>query len=1171
MTQFQPLHERDDDQAPTLFEGETLSLFLRKLGKEGLDEVRRAVAGIGEFRRGGPSSPMQLSSLGPYKDLEEIGRGGMGVVFRAFDPVTARAVAVKIPSPEATAFPSVRRRFLRETEAVRSLDHPAIVPHLDSGEDGDHCYLVSEYCDGPDLEDWLKANRAPISPREAARIIRTLADAIEHAHEHNILHRDIKPSNVLLPGSRLDSGAESLSPRLTDFGLAKMLDAAIGEDPAGTQVATAAEMLLGSPPYMAPEQARGREADRRSDVYGLGAVLYELLTGRPPFRGESKTETLRMVVHDEPVRVRDLRPGAPRPLEIVALKCLEKNPDLRYATAADLRDDLDRFLNGRRILARPPGLIERGRRWSRRHPRAALSLAGSLMAILVVIVGFAAWNLSLQRITEELRRSRDQLERNGRLLKLANAELVQERDRADENAESARNHFYASQVRVAAEAFQDGQVGRSQQILQELRPGPGEADRRGFAWRYLWRLTRREARELPDSNTGVDIGRLSPDERWMAWVDQGSSYPFGIYDLTRERPAWTVRSGALTACTQIAFSPDGRRVAFGGAGKSGDDPRGAIGVEIRDVETGRIVTQAFTPPNRFVRSLAFLDSGRKLTAVVADVLHEIPNDAAILRWECREGRIEEPESSTPIAWIQATHDGVRHAAVTPEGRLGLYDASSQSWVATFPEAPVADLGAVQFSEDDRRLAVGRRKARDLAILDVASGRPLRVLPGLAAACLKVAFQPDGEGLLLLEENREVRLLDPSRGLDVLIHEPTSAPGVRTTHLRFIPDGSAFLVHRAEFMAADHLEIRSSDDGRLLGESPGRAAQAGEGTWLVRRTDGPSLIYGLGRHTWRWDLRRTLEPDPATALQAHRDEVWGVAYTADGKLRATIGNEERDPESIKLWDARSGRLLRAWKGHEATVSDLAFSPDGKLLATTSLAVQDPIRIWDVASGREIATLDLPGDERARAVAFDPTGRRIYFGGDRGTVFAWDVARKTNIWMDQPSQEELERGRISARLHDLAVSPDGRHLACADDQGRVRIRDVQTGNVLMEYVASVPSLALAYSPDGRFLAVSDREGRVHSLDAGSARLLRTIHGDDAEIRALVFSPDGRTLAAGGLGRVVRLWIPETGDELMTLEGHEAQINALAFSPDGDTLASADHSGVVRFWRTRPDAPR
>jgi formylglycine-generating enzyme required for sulfatase activity len=331
----------------------------------------------------GPAAPhaeLGPARLGRYRIVRELGGGGGGIVFLAHDPLLDRQVALKVPRPEALLTESARRRFRQEARATAGLRHPHLVPVHDVGEDGAVCYLVTEYCPGGSLSDWLRGRPEPLGPRQAAELVARLARAVAYLHEHNVLHRDLKPANVLLE--------EDGTPRITDFGLARLLDG----DGQGTQTGQA----VGTPSYMAPEQAEGRkDVGRAADVYGLGAILYELLTGQPPFRGATRAETLRRVVAEDPVPPRRLRPGVPRDLETVCLKCLQKEPHKRYAGADELADDLDRYLTGRPIQARPAPAWERAAKWTRRRPAAAALLA--LLVLGTVAAAVAAVLLDRRR------------------------------------------------------------------------------------------------------------------------------------------------------------------------------------------------------------------------------------------------------------------------------------------------------------------------------------------------------------------------------------------------------------------------------------------------------------------------------------------------------------------------------------------------------------------------------------------------------------------------------------------------------------------------------------------------------------------------------------------------------------------------------------------------------
>ena len=288
-----------------------------------------------------------------YEILGILGRGGMGIVYKAIHLQLKRPVALKMILAGAHAASEGLARFRTEAEAVACLQHPNIVQIYEIGEQDGLPYLSLEFVDGGSLAQ--KLSGTPFPPRQAAELVETLAGAIHQAHQRDIIHRDLKPANVLLT-------AEG-TPKITDFGLAKKLDGASGK--------TASGAVMGTPSYMAPEQASGkiRALGPTTDVYALGAILYESLTGRPPFKGATLVETLRQVVNEEPVSPQQLQSSIPRDLETICLKCLHKEPARRYADAAGLAEDLQRSRKGEPIVARPVGVLERGLKWARRQSR----------------------------------------------------------------------------------------------------------------------------------------------------------------------------------------------------------------------------------------------------------------------------------------------------------------------------------------------------------------------------------------------------------------------------------------------------------------------------------------------------------------------------------------------------------------------------------------------------------------------------------------------------------------------------------------------------------------------------------------------------------------------------------------------------------------------------------
>jgi serine/threonine protein kinase len=383
------------------------------------------------WSRRGPavSARAAPTQIGRFLIRRELGRGGFGVVFLAHDPLLNREVALKVPRLEGLLDPVLHERFRQEARAAAGLDHPSIVPVYETGEDNGVCYIASAYCPGLTLSTWLREQMAPIPAVAVARLVATLADAVDHAHRRGVLHRDLKPANILLErdegrGAR-DEGkdtydstsASSLAPRpsplvpkITDFGLAKLVEAntATLQKDGPTYTGN----ILGTPSYMAPEQASGggKAVGPTADVYALGTILYEMLIGRPPLRGDTPLDTLFLVRTADPVPPTRLRPGLARDVETICLKCLAKEPAGRYATAADLAADLRRFLNGEPIHARPASVRERAVKWARRRPALAGLVAVSVTAVLSLLTVVLVANARLQQQRDHAREKQEEAE-----------------------------------------------------------------------------------------------------------------------------------------------------------------------------------------------------------------------------------------------------------------------------------------------------------------------------------------------------------------------------------------------------------------------------------------------------------------------------------------------------------------------------------------------------------------------------------------------------------------------------------------------------------------------------------------------------------------------------------------------------------------------------------------
>jgi tetratricopeptide (TPR) repeat protein len=465
--------------------------------------------------------------VGRFTLRRELGRGGFGIVYLAYDPELRRDVALKVPHAPVLVTPELRARFRREAQAAAALDHPNVVPVYEAGEAGPLCYLVSAYCPGTTLAHWLAERTEPVPFADAVRLVRTLADAVQHAHSRGVLHRDLKPANVLLQIADLrlqidptDQSAilnlQSAIPKIADFGLARIVGSASRPTRSGA--------VMGTPCYMAPEQALGktRELGPAVDVYGLGAMLYEVLTGRPPFGHDGAEDTLAQVMWAEPVPPSRLRPQVPRELETICLKCLQKEPAGRYAGAAALADDLGRFLDGRPILARPLGRAERVRRWCRRRPL----VTGLLAALLLLGLGGGAGVVWQWRRAEaeaaEARRAREQADR---AWEHAEAVFANARDSVDRMAEAGEELSHQPHGYLHGQALLQKALDSYQALLQEKGTDPVVIRRKAKAHLRVGELQAwmdqrqqaaeeyRRARELLEGPAGADP--LDPEARQL--------------------------------------------------------------------------------------------------------------------------------------------------------------------------------------------------------------------------------------------------------------------------------------------------------------------------------------------------------------------------------------------------------------------------------------------------------------------------------------------------------------------------------------------------------------------------------------------------------------------------------------------------------------------------------